>query len=135
MLYGAEHVKRYVETDGEEGHIWQPGVPTLILTTVGRKSGKEHSTPLIYVEDGPDYAVVASKGGAESHPLWYLNLTANPEVKVQVRADRFTARARTADEEERARLWPRLALVWPEYDSYQAKTDRVIPIVVLERVS
>ncbi|GLU48800.1 nitroreductase family deazaflavin-dependent oxidoreductase [Nocardiopsis ansamitocini] len=135
MLYGAEHVKRYVETDGREGHIWQEGVPTLILTTTGRKSGEQRSTPLIYIEDGDAYAVVASKGGAENHPLWYLNLTADPSVRVQVAADKFDAVAHTASEEERARLWPQLALVWPDYDNYQSKTDRVIPIVVLERAS
>lgn len=96
MLYGEEHVRRYEETNGEEGHDWQPGVPCLILTTKGRKSGEDRKFPLIYQEVDGDYVIVASKGGDPKHPGWYLNLQANPEVKVQVRADKFTARARTA---------------------------------------
>ncbi|MEV4257472.1 nitroreductase family deazaflavin-dependent oxidoreductase [Spirillospora sp. NPDC049652] len=133
MLFGKEHVKRYQETDGAEGHDWN-GTVTLLLTTVGRKSGQERTTPLIYQEDGDDYVVVASKGGADEHPLWYRNLEADPEVKVQVRGDRFTARARTATPEERPRLWKKMTAVWPDYDEYTRKTDREIPVVVLERV-
>ncbi|GAB3211846.1 nitroreductase family deazaflavin-dependent oxidoreductase [Marinactinospora thermotolerans] len=132
MLYGAEHVKRYIETNGEEGHDWQ-GTTTLILTTTGRKSGKPRSTPLIYRTDGDDYVVVASNGGATEHPLWYRNLLADPEVTVQVKGDRFRARARTASEEEKTRLWPRMAATWPAYDEYQTKTDRSIPVVILQR--
>ncbi len=98
MLFGQDHVKRYIETDGEEGHEWQ-GVTTLILTTTGRRSGEKRSTPLIYGTSGDDYLVVASKGGAPDHPAWYLNLSEHPEVDVQVRADRFHARARTATAE------------------------------------
>ncbi|GHF88582.1 deazaflavin-dependent oxidoreductase (nitroreductase family) [Amycolatopsis bartoniae] len=134
MLYGEEHVRRYEETNGEEGHDWQPGVPCLILTTKGRKSGEDRKFPLIYQEVDGDYVIVASKGGDPKHPGWYLNLQANPEVKVQVRADKFTARARTAGDEEREKLWPVMAKVWPDYDEYQKKTDRKIPVVVLERV-
>ncbi|MFC5182382.1 nitroreductase family deazaflavin-dependent oxidoreductase [Actinomadura harenae] len=132
MLFGKEHVKRYQETDGAEGHEWN-GTVTLLLTTVGRKSGEERTTPLIYQQDGDAYVVVASKGGAPEHPLWYLNLEADPEVKVQVKGDRFTARARTATAEERPRLWKKMAAVWPDYDEYTKKTDREIPVVVLER--
>lgn len=134
MLYGDEHVRRYEETDGEEGHDWKPGVPALVLTTTGRKSGQERKFALIYQEVDGAYVIVASKGGAPKHPGWYLNLQANPEVTVQVKADRFTAKARTADAEERAKLWPVMAKVWPAYDEYQQKTDREIPVVVLERV-
>jgi deazaflavin-dependent oxidoreductase (nitroreductase family) len=130
MDWVAEHVRRYIETDGEEGHIWR-GVPTLILTTVGRRSGKPRRLALIYGEDAGRYVVVASKGGADEHPEWYLNLLANPEVLVQVRADRFRANARTATAEEHAALWPRMAEIWPAYNDYQAKTTRPIP---LERI-
>ncbi|GAA5156812.1 MULTISPECIES: nitroreductase family deazaflavin-dependent oxidoreductase [Amycolatopsis] len=134
MLFGDEHVRRYEETDGEVGHDWQPGVPALILTTKGRKTGEDRKFPLIYQEVDGNYVIVASKGGDPKHPGWYLNLQANPEVKVQVKGDKFTARARTADDAEREKLWPVMAKVWPAYDEYQQKTDRKIPVVILERV-
>jgi deazaflavin-dependent oxidoreductase (nitroreductase family) len=134
MLYGDEHVRRYEETDGEEGHEWQPGVPTLVLTTIGRKTGEERKFALIYQEVDGDHVIVASRGGNPKHPGWYLNLQANPDVKVQVMADKFAAKARTANAEERAKLWPVMAKVWPDYDEYQKKTDREIPVVILERV-
>jgi deazaflavin-dependent oxidoreductase (nitroreductase family) len=133
MLFGQEHVRRYVETDGAEGHDWQ-GVAVLILTTTGRRSGQARSNPLIYGRHGEDFLVVASKGGAPSHPAWYENLVADPDVKVQVRGDRFAARARTAKADERPELWSAMTAVWPPYDEYQQKTDREIPVVVLERV-
>jgi deazaflavin-dependent oxidoreductase (nitroreductase family) len=132
-LFGEEHVRRYRETDGEEGYEWR-GVHTLLLTTTGRRSGEERTTPLIFGQDGDDYVIVASKGGAPSHPAWYLNLTANPEVGVQVKGDRFRARARAAEGEERERLWQLMAAIWPAYDDYAEKTDREIPVVVLERL-
>jgi deazaflavin-dependent oxidoreductase (nitroreductase family) len=134
MLFGDEHVRQYEETGGEVGHDWKDGVPTLVLTTTGRKTGQERKFALIYQEVDGAYVLVASKGGAPQHPGWYLNLQANPEVKVQVKADKFTAKARTANDEERAKLWPVMAKVWPDYDNYQTKTDREIPVVVLERV-
>ncbi len=132
MLFGQEHVTRYVETDGADGHEWR-GTTTLILTTTGRRSGEERSAPLIYGQHGDDYVVVASKGGAPAHPAWYLNLAEHPEVTVQVKADRFRARARTATAEERPELWELMAERWPQYNDYQKKTDREIPVVVLER--
>lgn len=132
MAWYDEHLKRYLETDGEDGHIWQ-GVPTLILTTKGRKTGEDRVLPLIYGEHGDAHVVVASKGGAPEHPAWYLNLRDEPNVRVQVKADKFSATARDATPEERAELWPRMAEIWPAYDDYQAKTDRQIPLVVLER--
>ena len=132
VLFGQEHVDRYRATDGEEGHEWQ-GTQTLLLTTTGRKSGEPRVAPLIYAPAGEAYAVVASKGGADAPPAWYVNLTANPEVEVQVKAERFKARARTAGPEERDELWPTMVAEWPSYDEYQAKTDREIPIVLLER--
>jgi deazaflavin-dependent oxidoreductase (nitroreductase family) len=132
MLFGQEHVRRYVATDGAEGHEWQ-GTTVLILTTTGRRSGEQRSTPLIYGPHDADYVVVASKGGAEEHPSWYLNLVEHPEVTVQVRGDRFSARARTATAEEKPELWQVMTQRWPAYDEYQRKTSREIPVVVLER--
>ena len=132
MLFGQEHVRRYLRTDGAEGHDWQ-GTTVLILTTTGRRSGEPRSTPLIYGKRGEDHVVVASKGGAEEHPAWYLNLSEAAEVTVQVRADRFKARARTATAEEKPELWTMMAERWPAYDEYQLKTNRDIPVVVLER--
>jgi deazaflavin-dependent oxidoreductase (nitroreductase family) len=126
-----KHIKRYVASGGEDGHEWRPGVPTLLLTTRGRKSGVLRRTALIYVRDGEDYLVVASRGGDPQHPAWYLNLEADPQVHVQVGKEEFDARARTATDSERARLWPLATEVWPAYDDYQKKTDRQIPIVVL----
>jgi deazaflavin-dependent oxidoreductase (nitroreductase family) len=132
MLFGQDHVDRYVDTDGEEGHEWQ-GTTVLILTTTGRRSGEERSTPLIYQQHGDDYLVVASKGGSPEPPAWYRNLQADPEVRVQVKGDRFAARARTARPDEKPELWQMMTAVWPAYDEYQTKTDREIPVVVLER--
>jgi deazaflavin-dependent oxidoreductase (nitroreductase family) len=129
-LFGKEHVDRYRETDGEEGHEWS-GTVTLLLTTTGRHSGEERTTPLIYQPDGDRYAVVASQGGAEQHPGWYFNLSADPDVEVQVKGDRFKATASTAEGEERERLWKLMTATWPAYDEYQTRTDRQIPVVVL----
>lgn len=134
MLYGKEHVDRYLATDGEEGHDWQGGTSTLILTTTGRRTGEPRDKPLIYGRDGDSYVVVASYGGADEHPAWYRNLVEDPTVLVQVRGDRFTAKARTATAEEKARLWPVMVEAWPAYDGYQRKTDRDIPVVILARV-
>ncbi|MGW0516995.1 nitroreductase family deazaflavin-dependent oxidoreductase [Crossiella sp. NPDC003009] len=128
-----EHIDRYVATDGAEGHEWN-GTTTLLLTTTGRRSGEPRRTALIYQRVGEDYVVVASQGGAPTHPAWYLNLRERPEVQVQVAGDRFTARARTADEAERARLWPVMTATWPDYDQYQTRTTRQIPVVVLTKV-
>jgi deazaflavin-dependent oxidoreductase (nitroreductase family) len=129
-LLGAEHVKRYQETDGQVGHMWN-GVPILLLTTTGRKSGQPRTTPLIYARDGDAYLVVASMGGAPQHPNWYRNLLADPTARIQVRADHVDVRARTAGGGEKARLWTIVAGQWPNYDAYQSRTDRVIPVVVL----
>jgi deazaflavin-dependent oxidoreductase (nitroreductase family) len=126
-----EHIQRYVASGGADGHEWKPGVPTLLLTTTGNKSGLRRRTALIYARDGESYLVVASAGGAPGHPAWYRNLDADPAVHVQVGAEEFDARARTATGEERDRLWPVVTKVWPPYDDYQARTDRQIPVVVL----
>jgi deazaflavin-dependent oxidoreductase (nitroreductase family) len=130
-LYGQEHVDRYLATDGEEGHDWQ-GTQVLILKTTGRKSGQKRLTPLIYGRHGNDYLVVASKGGTPENPDWYLNLEANPDVEIQVKADQIRGRARTATADEKAVLWPIMTKEWPDYDEYQTKTDRDIPVVVIE---
>jgi len=130
----SRHIRQYVRTDGRKGHEWRKGVPTLLLTTRGRKTGRLHRTALIYGVDGNRYLVVASVGGAAENPSWYLNLVQNPEVELQVGADKFTARARTAGAEEKPRLWRLMASIWPDYDRYQAKTEREIPVVILERV-
>jgi deazaflavin-dependent oxidoreductase (nitroreductase family) len=132
MLYGKEHTERYRATGGDEGHDWQ-GTQTLLLTTKGRRSGEPRELALIYGRHGDDYLIVASKGGSDEPPAWYLNIEADPDVEVQVRDERFKARARTASPEEKRELWPTMTSEWPAYDDYQKKTDRDIPIVVLER--
>jgi deazaflavin-dependent oxidoreductase (nitroreductase family) len=132
-LYGEEHVRRYRETGGEVGHIWKRGSKVLLLTTKGRRSGEPRTTPLIYERDGDDYVIVASKGGAPQQPGWYRNLAKEPQVEVQVLDEIFPARARTATGEERERLWRLAARQWPDYDQYTKRTDREIPVVVLER--
>ena len=134
-LFGEEHVRRYRETGGEVGHTWKKGSKVLLLTTKGRKSGEPRTTPLIYENADDAYVIVASKGGAPEHPGWYRNLSKDPEVELQVKDEVFAARARTAQGEERERLWKLAAQQWPDYDAYQTKTDREIPVVVLERSS
>jgi proline iminopeptidase len=134
-LFGAEHVKRYRETGGEVGHIWKEGSTVLLLTTKGRKSGEPRTTPLIYARDGDRYVIVASKGGAPEHPGWYENLSKEPTVELLVLDDVFPARAHVAEGEERERLWAKANEVWPHYAEYQEKTDREIPVVVLERAA
>ncbi len=132
MLFGQEHVDKYKATDGQEGHDWQ-GTQCLLLTTKGRKSGEPRELPLIYGKSGEDYLIVASKGGADEPPAWYLNLEADPTAEVQVWGDRFKARARVATPDEKAEMWKTMTAEWPAYDDYQKKTDREIPIIVLER--
>jgi deazaflavin-dependent oxidoreductase (nitroreductase family) len=133
-LHGEEHIRNYRETDGEYGHDWRKGSSTLLLTTTGRRSGEPRTAPLIYGRNGDDYLLVASKGGSDVPPAWYVNLREHPEVEVQVLGDRFRARARTATAEERPRLWREMVSHWPDYDKYQTKTSREIPVVVLERI-
>jgi len=133
MLFGKEHVQRYQATDGAEGFVWHNGTQILILTTTGRRTGRQHSAPLIFRQHGEDYLVVASKGGSDEPPAWYLNLQADPTVQVQIKGARFTAIARTATAQEKPELWRLMAEVWPAYNEYQDKTDREIPVVVLSR--
>ena len=127
-----EHARRYRESGGQDGHMWE-GVTTLLLTTMGRRSGQSRTTPLIYGRDAGRYLVVASRGGAPQHPDWYENLVAQPAVEVQVMADRFKARARPATAAEKPALWKTMTAIWPAYDEYQARTTREIPLVIIER--
>lgn len=133
-LFGDEHVRRYRETGGEVGYLWN-GAPCLVLTTRGHKSKLRRDIPLIFGSDGDRQIIVASKGGAPTDPGWYRNLQADPRCEVQVRADRFEAVARTAVGAERERLWKIMTRVWPNYDQYAERTTRAIPVVVLERAT
>jgi deazaflavin-dependent oxidoreductase (nitroreductase family) len=137
----AEHVALY-RTDPEKARLWDstpvggPGVlPTLLLTTTGRKSGEPRSLPLIYGEAGESYVVIASKGGMPTHPVWFRNLEANPRCELMVGAKHVTARARIAEGEERERLWKQMVAIYPPYAEYQTRAaSRVIPVVVLDPV-
>ena len=132
-LHGAPHVERYLETDGEEGFHWRNGTTILILFARGRKSGQPRSHALIFREHGDAYLVVASKGGADAPPAWFVNVEADPNVEVQIKNERFRATARVASPEEKPEMWAKMVDVWPDYDEYQKKTSREIPVVVLER--
>ncbi|MFM7762751.1 MAG: nitroreductase family deazaflavin-dependent oxidoreductase [Acidimicrobiaceae bacterium] len=134
-----DHIRAYVESNGQEGHMWR-GVPTLLLTTTGRKSGELRRTALIYGRDSDDYVIVASKGGAPNNPLWYENLVAQPKVTIQVGADVFDCVASTYEESgvaggHRQKVWDSLVAIWPGFAEYQTKTARRIPLVRLKRVS
>jgi deazaflavin-dependent oxidoreductase (nitroreductase family) len=124
-------VRRYLETGGDVGHEWN-GVHTLVLTTTGRTSQQRRRSAMIYGRDGAAFVVIASQGGAPTHPNWYLNLVANPRVELDVGPDHLQARARTAEGDERARLWHVMTAIWPNFDVYQSRTERTIPVVVLE---
>ena len=127
----AEHVKVYVESGGKEGHIWQPGVPTLLLTSRGNKTGTARRTALIYGRDGDDYVVMASYAGAPTHPDWYLNLVADPEVVIQMGEEIAAGTARPVADEDRDRVWKIMTAIWPDYDEYATKTSRKIPLVAI----
>ncbi len=135
-----EHIQLY-RTDPEKARLWDsaplggPGVlPTLLLTTTGRKSGEARALPLIYGESGNSYVIVASKGGMPKHPFWFLNLEAKPECELMVGAKAVTARARVAEGEERERLWKEMAEIYPPYNEYKERAGRTIPVVVLDPV-
>jgi deazaflavin-dependent oxidoreductase (nitroreductase family) len=136
----AEHLRMYRESGGAEGHLFDatvagvPGlVPCLLLTTIGRRSGKKLTSPLFYSTAGEAYVVAGSKGGAETQPGWYLNLRAHPVVEVQVGREQFTAHARVATGKEREQLWEQMVQISPLYNDYQKKTKREIPVVMLEK--
>jgi deazaflavin-dependent oxidoreductase (nitroreductase family) len=134
FLFGQEHVRRYQETDGDEGFVWKEGSRILLLTTTGRKTGKQTTTPLIFGLEGDTPVIVASQGGAPDHPGWYKNLVKNPAAEVQIKGEKFAVRARDAEGDERERLWELMNGEWRHYDEYQTRTDRRIPVVVLDRV-
>ena len=136
-----DHLVRYMESDGADGHLWDSSIgggegmiETLLLTTTGRKSGLALTIPLIYGRTDGGYCVIASKGGAPAHPAWYLNLEADPDVHIQVAAEKYDARARVAEGEERERLWQQMVGIYAPYVDYQAATEREIPVVVIEPV-
>lgn len=128
----ADQARTYEESGGTKGTTIQ-GVPCLLLDYQGRRSGQWRRTVLIYGRDGEDYLIVASKGGADEHPLWFLNLEANPDVRLRVGPERFTARAETLSADDKARVWDSLVELFPQYAEYQTKTDRDIPVVRLTR--
>jgi deazaflavin-dependent oxidoreductase (nitroreductase family) len=129
-LTGEDHIRRYRETNGDVGYLWN-GAPALLLTTIGRKTGEPRTSALIFGRDGDDYLVVASIGGAPRHPWWYFNLLANPGAEIQIRDQHLRVTARTASDDEKPRLWTIMTDIWPNYDIYQGRTDRIIPVVVL----
>jgi deazaflavin-dependent oxidoreductase (nitroreductase family) len=137
-----EHANRYIASGGTEGHMYKVTLPqrgeitapALLLTATGRKSGDKFIFPLFYGTDGGSYFVVASKGGAPQHPGWYRNILANPDVEIQIGTKKMNARARTTAGEERLRLWKMALEFWPPYADYQLKTEREIPVVVLDPV-
>jgi deazaflavin-dependent oxidoreductase (nitroreductase family) len=127
------HAAVYRATNGLLGHRVPFGPPMLLLDHVGAKSGVKRTTPLVYVKDRGDVAVIASKGGNPKHPAWYHNLRANPDTTIQIGSERRKVRARVASDEERERVWPNAVKVWPGYAGYQERTDRKIPVVLLEK--
>jgi deazaflavin-dependent oxidoreductase (nitroreductase family) len=127
------HVAAYRASGGRIGKKFR-GAPCCLVDHVGRKSGEQRTSPLIYTRDGDSVVLIASKGGHPKHPAWWINLRANPETRVQVGDERWQVRAReVSDEAERTRLWEQMVAVYPPYDDYQAKTDRKIPVILLER--
>jgi deazaflavin-dependent oxidoreductase (nitroreductase family) len=132
LSHVAEHTRRYIESDGQDGHLWN-GIPTLVLLSRGRRSGEPRRNALIYGRDDDAYVVVGSRGGHRNHPHWYLNLIEEPRASVQVGWERFGVIARTAVSAERRRLWKVMVDIFPTYDEYRQKTTREIPIVVLSR--
>jgi deazaflavin-dependent oxidoreductase (nitroreductase family) len=121
----------YRLTGGRIGGRFLRGAPVFLVTTIGRKSGQPRTSPLLYLKEGDDYVIVASKGGMSHHPLWYRNIEANPDVEIEIGREKFKARARRANAEEKKVLWPKLVAMYPDYDDYQARTERDIPVVIL----
>ena len=132
-MVGKVHLDKYLATNGETGYLWN-GVTCLVMTTIGHKSGEPRQHPIIFSRDGNNFVVIASKGGSPEHPLWYLNLSKNPRVTLQIKGRKFEVIARTAKSPERERLWKEAAKAWQNYDVYVTRTSREIPVVVLEPV-
>ena len=120
---------------GKIGGRFLRGAPVCLVTTTGRKSGQPRTAPLLYLADGERVVLVASKGGMSKHPVWYLNLVANPRCSVEIGREKRAMQAHTANAEEKAALWPRLVAMYRDYDDYQSRTDREIPVVVLDPVA
>lgn len=131
-LLNEDHVKAYQETDGETGYIWN-GVTALLFTHRGRKTGKLRTNAIIFTQVGDKYVIIASKGGSPTHPAWYLNICDDPNIEVQIKGEVFQATARTAESPEREELWAKAVENWPNFDVYQSRTTRKIPVVVIER--
>lgn len=136
-----DHLRRYIESNGQDGHFFDGSsvgasglIPSLLLTTTGRRSGQQLTMPLFYGETANGYVVIGSKGGSDTHPAWHLNLLADPNARVQVGAAHYAVRARVAAGEERAKLWSQMVALFPPYARYEQATRREIPVVVLERV-
>jgi deazaflavin-dependent oxidoreductase (nitroreductase family) len=132
-LLGEEHVRVYRETNGERGYIWN-GVPILLFTSKGRKSGEARTIPIIFTAHNDGWIIIASRGGSPTHPKWFLNIEQDPHVKVQVKAEHYDAIARSAPSPEREELWEKACKTWPNYNIYQSRTSRQIPVVVIEPV-
>ena len=122
----------YRKTDGRIGGTFLQGAPVALLTTIGRKTGEPRVSPLLYLREGNRVVLIASKGGAATNPMWYLNLKANPKVSIQIRGEVLNLTARDATEEERAHYWPKMAAMYTSFDDYQSWTDRVIPVVICD---
>jgi deazaflavin-dependent oxidoreductase (nitroreductase family) len=131
-LIGEDHIAKYRETNGTIGYLWN-GATALLLTTKGRKSGEERTIAIIFKQVGDRYAIIASKGGAPAHPAWYLNAVNDPNVKLQIKGEKFNGVARTAEGAEREELWAASLEQWPNYNVYQSRTERKIPVLVVER--
>ena len=131
-VLGRVNAALYKASGGKMGGSMK-GAPILLLTTTGRKTGKSRTNPLLYLTDGDALVIVASVGGAPTHPVWFLNLKANPDVEVRIGNEKEKRRAREATPEERERLWPQLVAMYAGYAQYQQKTTRTIPVVLLER--
>ena len=125
-----EHIDRYLKTNGEDGHLWN-GVPTLLLSTKGRKTGENRLIPLIYGKLANEFIIVASKGGHTHHPSWYLNLEADAEVEIQVGADKMKGTCRVVEGADRDQCWTIMSGIWPAYNDYRDRTERHIPVVVI----
>jgi deazaflavin-dependent oxidoreductase (nitroreductase family) len=126
------HTQVYRLSRGMVGHRFPGAPPMLLLDHVGARSGVKRTTPLVYIEDGRDVVLVASKGGHPKHPAWYHNLRANPDTTVQIGSEHRLVQARVATPQERERLWPKAVATYSGYDGYQQRTEREIPLVVLE---
>ena len=120
----------YRMTGGKVGGRWY-GAPVMLVTMTGRKSGRRLTTPLLYLRDGKDVVTVASKGGFSKHPKWFLNLQANPDCEIEIGREKMQMRARRATPDEKTKYWPQLVKMYPDYDMYQQRTERDIPVVIL----